>query len=200
MTPFNVLSIDIDWCQSHFHLNKLNRLFYDKIGKAKKIVFAKHHHQIIPEVVNENNIILHNIDHHHDIQYEEWQIPDIENGKATHGCWVGNLMDFNKIKEYYWYNNLDSNMNFTDYVSRFVVSTNLPFFIEEELSKAEEIESYDLIFVCHSPDYVTSSWGVLYQSYFDCCKALYNSKTTTQKLIPDMRNTPIHMKYNGETT
>ena len=70
---------------------------------------------------------------------------------------------------------------------------------EEELSKAEEIESYDLIFVCHSPDYVTSSWGVLYQSYFDCCKALYNSKTTTQKLIPDMRNTPIHMKYNGET-
>ena len=144
MTPFNVLSIDIDWCQSHFHLNKLNRLFYDKIGKAKKIVFAKHHHQIIPEVVNENNIILHNIDHHHDIQYEEWQIPDIENGKATHGCWVGNLMDFNKIKEYYWYNNLDSNMNFTDYVSRFVVTTNLPFFIEEELSKAEEIESYDL--------------------------------------------------------
>ena len=108
-------------------------------------------------------------------------------------------MDFNKIKEYYWYNNLDSNMNFTDYVSRFVVTTNLPFFIEEELSKAEEIESYDLIFVCHSPDYVTSSWGVLYQSYFDCCKALYNSKTTTQKLIPDMRNTPIHMKYNGET-
>ena len=41
-------------------------------------------------------------------------------------------------------------------------------------------------------------WSVLYQTYFDCCKSLYNSKTTTQKLIPDMRNTPIYMKYDGE--
>ena len=169
--------------------------------EAKKIVFAKHHHQIIPEVVNENNIILHNIDHHHDIQYEEWQIQDIENGKATHGAWIGNLIYLNRLKEYYWYNNLDSNVNFTNYVSRFVVNTNLPFFIEEELSKAEEIESYDLIFVCHSPDYLADNWqwGVLYQTYLASCKSLYNSKTTTQKLIPDMRNTPIHMKYNGET-
>ena len=40
LSDYNVLSIDIDWCQSHFHLNKLNRLFYDKIDKAKKIVLA----------------------------------------------------------------------------------------------------------------------------------------------------------------
>ena len=189
---YNVLSIDIDWCQSHFHLDELNKLFYSKIGKAKKIVFAKHYHQIVPEIVNENNIILHNIDHHHDIQYEDWQIDDIQNGKVTHGCWIGNLIEYQKIKEYYWYNNLDSDLSFSNFVSLFLVNNNLPFSIESELTKAKKVKVYDLIFVCHSPDYVTSHvWGVLYQTYFDCCKTLYNSKTTTNKLLTDIRNSPI---------
>jgi hypothetical protein len=194
---YNVLSIDIDWCQSHFHLNKLNQLFYDKIGKAKKIAFGKHHHQIIPHIIKENNIVLHNIDHHHDIQYVPWQIEEIESGKVTDGDWVGHLIYLNKLKEYYWYGNLDSDMVFTEYVYK---GFTLPFSIEEELSKAEEIESYDLIFVCHSPDYLADNWqwGVLYQTYLASCKSLYNSKTTMQKLIPDMRNTPIYIKHDGE--
>jgi hypothetical protein len=194
LSDYNVLSIDIDWCQSHFHLNKLNRLFYDKIDKAKKIVFAKHHHQIIPEIANESNIILHNIDHHHDIQFEEWQIPQIQNGIATHGCWIGNLIQYGKIKKYYWYKNLDSSVDFTDFVSQSVVNNKLAFSIEDELTEAEKIESYDLIFVCHSPEYIRSEvWSALYRSYFDCCMALYNSKTTTNKLEIDMKNTPIFM-------
>ena len=64
---YNVLTIDLDWLQSHFHLKKLNELFYDKVKNAKKIVFSKHHHMIVKELINQNNIVLHNIDHHHDI-------------------------------------------------------------------------------------------------------------------------------------
>ena len=64
----------------------------------------------------------------------------------------------------------------------------------KKLTEAEKIESYDLIFVCHSPEYIRSEvWSALYRSYFDCCMALYNSKTTTNKLEIDMKNTPIFM-------
>ena len=97
-STYNVLSIDLDWCQSHFHLKQLNRLFYSKIDKAKKIVFGRHHHQIMFDLMNRENIVLHNIDHHHDVQYEDFQIPDIvDNGISTHGCWVGNLIHLGKI-------------------------------------------------------------------------------------------------------
>ena len=79
---YNVLSIDIDWCQSHFHWEKLNKVFYDNVGKVKKIAFGKHHHQIIPHIIKENNIVLHNIDHHHDIQYEDCLVDFIGNNKT----------------------------------------------------------------------------------------------------------------------
>ena len=193
LSDYNVLSIDIDWCQSHFHLNKLNRLFYDKIDKAKKIVFAKHHHQIIPHIIKENNIVLHNIDHHHDIQYEDWQVDFIGNHKATHGSWVGNLIALKKIKEYYWYNNLDSDTKFSSFVENILFNqqgVGLHFTMESDLDKIQEIDSYDLMFVCSSPEYC--DWAPVYQSYLDCCKTLHGSKTTISKLIPDMRNTPIN--------
>ena len=35
---------------------------------------------IVKELINHNNIVLHNIDHHHDICYKDWQIPDIKKG------------------------------------------------------------------------------------------------------------------------
>ena len=75
---FNVLSIDIDWCQSHFHIEQMNKVFYENMCTAKRIVFSHHHHQIVPEIIHEDNIVLHNIDHHHDIQYDDWQVNDIE--------------------------------------------------------------------------------------------------------------------------
>ena len=48
---YNVLTIDLDWLQSHFHLKKLNELFFDKVRNAKKIVFSKHHHMIVKELI-----------------------------------------------------------------------------------------------------------------------------------------------------
>ena len=33
----NVLSIDLDWLQSGYHLNDLNKVFFQKVKKANKI-------------------------------------------------------------------------------------------------------------------------------------------------------------------
>jgi len=198
---FNVLSIDIDWCQSHFHIEQLNKVFYEQSVNAKRIVFSQHHHQIVPEIIHEDNIVLHNIDHHHDIQYDDWQMSDIEQGKSTHGCWVGNMLWFNKIKEYVWYNNMNSHIEYTKHVDLLFKNKVVPFSIERHLDRVSSLtDSYDLLFVCLSPEYSANlgmnqghQGSLLYQCYLDACKTLYNSKTTETRLVSDMRNTPIYI-------
>jgi|TARA_R110002073_G_scaffold319026_1_gene493483 hypothetical protein len=202
---FNVLSIDIDWCQSHFHIEQMNKVFYENMCTAKRIVFSHHHHQIVPEIIHEDNIVLHNIDHHHDIQYDDWQVDDIEKGKSTHGCWVGNMIQLDKIKEYVWYNNINSHTEYTTYVDDMFRKTLLPFSIERHLDRISDINSYDLLFICLSPEYSASATmyqghqgALLYQCYLDACKSLHNSKTTETRLVSDMRNTPIYITRNPE--
>ena len=203
---FKVLTLDMDWCQSHFHVKKINQLFYRKIPHAKRIVFGRHHHQITQEIINENNIILHNLDDHHDIQYVPWQITDmeVEPRMVTHGCWVGMMMLLRKIKEYYWYKNQNSLVDFTDWTHKVVYQHNqgMPFYIEEDVDKAHEIESYDLIFVANSPEYAQNSFfgttTALYQSYMDCCLELYPSKTDVSTLRTNLKNAPIRIEFDGQ--
>ena len=70
-----ILSIDVDWLLpgSRYHLKELNNLFFTKCETAKEIAFGRYHHQILqaPQILQSNNIILHNIDHHHDLSYED---------------------------------------------------------------------------------------------------------------------------------
>ena len=194
---YNVLSIDIDWIGSYQHLEKLNRLFFSKVDSAKRILFGKHHHQILADLLDHDNINLHNIDHHHDICDKDWQVMNIKNGKATHGSWVGNLMYENKIKEYIWFNNLDSEpLLISHFGSELILQHNIKYIADDHLEISEEIE-YDLIFVALSPEYLIDhfgpckTWLGIYQTYFDYCDCLYNDKTSKLKLCPDLANAPL---------
>ena len=193
---YNVLTIDLDWLQSHFHLKKLNELFFDKIKTAKKIVFSKHHHMIVKELVNEKNIVLHNIDHHHDICYKDWQVADIKRGRVTHGCWVGNLLFERKLSKYYWYKNGDSKvLDVDNFGGNLMMDVDLPFYVKEELNEAEFIKDYDLIFVCSSPEYINNQYNIVYDMYKDVCKNQYMSKTKETRLTPDLPDYPLWIKH-----
>ena len=193
---YNVLTIDLDWLQSHFHLKKLNELFYSKVKNAKKIVFSKHHHMIVKELINHNNIVLHNIDHHHDICYKDWQVSDIKRGRVTHGCWVGNLIFERRLKKYYWYKNGNSDVLSVDnFGGNLMMDTDLPFYVEEELHEAEYISNYDLIFVCSSPEYMNEQYSIVYDMYKDMCKDLYKAKTKETRLTPDLPDFPLFIKH-----
>ena len=195
---YKVLSIDLDWLQSHFHLKKLNTIFFDKVKTADRIVFSRHHHMIVKELMNKDNIILHNIDHHHDICYEDWQVPDIQNGRATHGCWVGNLIYLRKLNEYHWYKNGNSQV-LKPYHNSYIFSTDLikdidlPYHVEDDLTKAELIDRYNLIFVCSSPEYMNNEYNIVYDVYKDMCKTNYNFKTDETHITPDLPNYPIRI-------
>ncbi len=69
----NVLSIDVDWGISNLHQSLLTRFFYNKSSKVNNIVFANYHHSILEVLPVDTDINLYNVDHHHDVCYQEWQ-------------------------------------------------------------------------------------------------------------------------------
>ena len=195
-----VLSIDVDWLLpgSRYHLKELNNLFFTKCETAKEIAFGRYHHQILqcPQLLQSNNIILHNIDHHHDLVYEDWQEKGIREGIATHGAWIGNLIYDNKIAEYYWYKNLDSD---TIPPESFLASSMLKrqpmvvYSIEETLEEAWRLD-YDLIFVSLSQETLDKQFYCMYDTYIDYCNYKYPEKTVVAKMYPSLPNTFINVR------
>ena len=195
-----ILSIDIDWllAGSRYHLKELNNLFFSKCETVEQIVFGRYHHQILqcPKVIESNNIILHNIDHHHDLVYQDWQEQNIRKGIATHGHWIGNLIYDNKIDEYYWYKNINS-----DVISpgSFLVSSminrqpQVRYSIEEKLEEAWKLD-YDLIFVSLSPETLDKELYCVYDTYIDYCNYKYQEKTMVAKIAPDLPNSFINVR------
>ena len=197
-----ILSIDVDWLLpgSRYHLKELNNLFFTKCETAKQIAFGRYHHQILqcPQLLQSNNIILHNIDHHHDLVYEDWQEKGIREGIATHGAWIGNLIYDNKIAEYWWYKNLDSDVirpeSFLAH-SMIIREPKMYFYIEETLEEAWKLD-YDLIFVSLSQETLDSKLFCVYDTYIDYCKYKYEEKTVMAKIHPDLPNTFINVRGN----
>ena len=195
-----ILSIDVDWLLpgSRYHLKELNNLFFTKCETAKEIAFGRYHHQILqcPQILQSNNIILHNIDHHHDLVYEDWQEKGIREGIATHGAWIGNLIYDNKIAEYYWYKNLDSD---TIPPESFLASSMLKrqpmvvYSIEETLEEAWRLD-YDLIFVSLSQETLDKQFYCMYDTYIDYCNYKYPEKTVVAKMYPSLPNTFINVR------
>ena len=198
------MSIDVDWLLpgSRYHLKELNNLFFTKCETAKQIAFGRYHHQILqcPQLLQSNNIILHNIDHHHDLVYEDWQEKGIREGIATHGAWIGNLIYDNKIAEYWWYKNLDSDVirpeSFLAH-SMIIREPKMYFYIEETLEEAWKLD-YDLIFVSLSQETLDKKLYCVYDTYIDYCKYKYEEKTVVARISPDIPNSPIFVRNQNE--
>ena len=195
-----ILSIDVDWLLpgSRYHLKELNNLFFSKCETAKQIAFGRYHHQILqcPQLLESNNIILHNIDHHHDLVYEDWQEQAIREGVASHGAWIGNLIYDNKIAEYWWYKNLDSGVIRPESFLAASMMTRKPpvsFRIEETLEEAWGLD-YDLIFVSLSQETLDKQFYCVYDTYIDYCKYKYEEKTVVARINPDLPNSPIRVR------
>ena len=199
-----ILSIDVDWLLpgSRYHLKELNNLFFSKCETAKEIAFGRYHHQILqsPQILQSNNIILHNIDHHHDLFYQSWQEKSIREGVATHGAWIGNLIYDNKIAEYWWYKNLDSQVISSECFLASSILTRQPpvnFMIEETLEEAWRLD-YDLIFVSLSQETLDLKLSCVYDTYIDYCKYKYQEKTVVARISPDLPNAPIFLRNQNE--
>ena len=113
------------------------------LNDESQIKFARDHHSILEHIGEHKDLIIHNVDHHHDIFYKGWSDPSILN----EGNWVWWLDKKEQIEEYTWFGNLNS--------ERF--DQSMPFYCEYNKvfdRRRRPMTNPDFIFVCESPHWV----------------------------------------------
>ena len=105
-------------CKKFLSIDEKKLDFIFELLKANKnrnsTIYCGHSHESILLMIQENlkpnkKIILYNIDHHHDINYNKTQeqLAYVHN-IAECGTWVTYLHSYNLIDRYYWINNQNS--------------------------------------------------------------------------------------------
>ena len=193
----NVLSIDVDWIISNLHQQSLTKLFYNKVGKAKSIAFGNHHHQILNVLTTEKTntkINLFNIDHHHDICYNQYQYELItKQYLADSGSWVGLLLSTDNISSLKWIRNVESIPIFMEQYAENLLTyhnnvSSINFSVDYILDSLYN-EDYDLIFVCRSDEHTDIKYRSLYDTLKISCIELYPEKTYEVSVSPDITST-----------
>ena len=143
---------------------KLTTWFFKNLKNVdyENIIFIKSHEQIV-NYINKNDIIF-NIDHHHDLGYDEKEI-----NNCNCGNWAKYLLEKNIINNYTWIHNYNSvppryfdgkieQCAFGDY--------NLDFLEAEK------------VIICLSPEWIPPQYHQLLYSWMDICGKGFEEKYT----------------------
>ena len=127
----------------------------------QNIYVAYSHDSILDFLKNDSDLELVNIDHHHDLGYDEKN--NFE--KATYANWVYYLFKQGKIKKYTWLQNVNSGIMPPD-------KEENCFFHEffYNITKDNYIEQFgypDKIFICLSPEWVPEHCFPLFCTLLD---------------------------------
>lgn len=99
----NILSIDCDWVRSPEQAIELVRLC--KHYQHNENVYFIKEHQTCANYIKSGDT-LYNLDHHHDLGYNEWQSQN--NGILGRANWIRTLIQKNMLHGYVWIKNYDS--------------------------------------------------------------------------------------------
>lgn len=141
----------------------LNQFLYEAYGNMKdlsKVYFIESHEEIVRFLKDcKEPIDLYNIDHHHDVGYDEkWGIKLLKAPNC--GNWVKYLKDTNKIKSYTW---------IKDEFSSTVERGGAKYIDKEvELGGVDLIklgQEADMVIICSSFDWVPRDYQILYYGW-----------------------------------
>ncbi len=136
---------------SYIIMQNLKNLSKDNIH------FITNHKDIINFLPKEE-IILTNIDHHHDLGY-----PLSPKNKYDSSNWAQYLINTNRIKEYKWINNYSS-------VADGHLYTHL-----KDYENFDDFLNMDKIIICLSPDWVPNQYYYLYYTLIDICNCFLDA-------------------------
>lgn len=115
---YKVLSVDFDWILSPNQWLDLNKLILSKVDKAQVLGFIKQHHHILPYLKPQTH--LTNVDHHHDIFYDNQY-----KHMMTEGNWLGWCIKDKRVVGLNWIGNTNSRI------------------IEGEMFHLQDLEEFD---------------------------------------------------------
>ena len=104
-----ILSIDCDWVQSPRQFQQVVQYFIEKIKDVEEVYFTEEHQFHYPHVPE--NVILVNIDDHHDLGYKDYHYSWMDKGILDEASWVFALIRYKKLKGYIWISNYNSHFS-----------------------------------------------------------------------------------------
>ena len=125
-------------------------------------------HETIVKYVGNNRINLCNIDHHHDISYEE---ENVALPMITYNCgdWIKYLFDDKKIKDYTWIGNPNS-FEPGENVQKYYKYTQKTL---KEFNIDKIAKNIDMLFICKSPEWIPEHYLPLYDAWIAICEEYY---------------------------
>jgi len=178
-----VLTIDCDWAKTHEKFIQLIHLVLDKYPIAEELIFIQEHHQAYPLI--QKGEILYNIDHHHDLGYENNHLIVEKQGRYGPANWVYALIYQNIITEYHWIANIDSDYYFPDIENKM---NNVKAFTRElTLDKIYSL-SFKKIIICESRRYEKRAAVT-----FDVLKAIAKTHKNVKTIDSMNSTTAIHV-------
>ena len=157
---FNLLTID----GLHYqHLTKYI-LSLTQVLKKEQIIIIQNHEQVLDLISTDEQIVLTNIDHHHDIEYEH----DTDNN-ITCGNWVKQLYLRNQCQSYFWIHNGNSILP---------PKTN-----EHYITSHIDLRDYDLatlmppdmLILCLSAPWIPPEYQCLFLAWLDILNCIYDT-------------------------
>lgn len=144
------------------HYQRLTEWLYYIIPTLdkKNIHFIDSHEQINDFV--KERINLFNIDHHHDIGYQEEQ-----KDEATCADWVKDLYQQGLIEHYTWIGNENS-----DQIDSPIINDFFPL----KEYQLEKLQNIDELYICLSPPWVPPKWRPLFFSWMDYCNYYFDTQ------------------------
>lgn len=136
----------------------------------ENITFINDHNQIAHLLKDATDVDLCNIDHHHDICYDDLTVssriilPDV-------GNWVKYLYDRNIITHYTWINNPNSIFPDDD-IEDYYLDENYEF---QQINLLQIIGKFDKLIICHSPQWVPTNYDALWNIWLTIANEMYDT-------------------------
>ena len=136
--------------------------------KPGDIHFILDHEKILNFLPEDNDIIITNIDHHHDIAYEPPHFYDkVTDSNLTCGNWVKYIADNKNLVRYHWVNNANSTFVPDECSGLLTSATDFRDFNFNALAVPQTLV------ICLSPLWVPPTYRPLFYGLMDICNFIH---------------------------
>lgn len=154
-------------CQANLDTyNKISVWLYNtaKIISEDNIVFIESHEQILNHIPDNEKFFLINIDHHHDLGYDNEEKIILEKKDVNCGSWGRYLLNNNLINAFIWIGNKNSDKFGSDGAAyHYIDNFNL-----------DNLKA-DKIIICLSPDWVPNQYHPLFFNWMNALNVIKNT-------------------------
>jgi len=153
--------------------NYLTRFLIREFKKlpAEKVFFVESHEKVAKLLEGQSDVMVCNIDHHHDVAYEmEAKTPVFVPGA---GNWLKYLKDKGIVTYYTWVHNPNSSQPDDD-LAPYIDSQ-----YELQQMDLETVPEIDMLIICNSPEWIPSDYQELWNIWVSIAEEWYGTEFST---------------------